>query len=111
MTPGTETLTVVLENVGGTSWWAGLLTILASQSGSTQQRFVGQVDGETRYKSSTFPVAGPTTSIPPQEQWAPGLTAALDELRDDLARDGWEQQTQGSQPWSLTFRRADPSVT
>jgi hypothetical protein len=56
MTRAREKLTIALEDTGGTSRWASILTTLGSQYGSTQQRLVGQVDGETLYKSSTFPV-------------------------------------------------------
>lgn len=105
MRPGKEKLTVVLEDVGGTSWWAGILTTLGSQYGSTQQRFVGQVDGKTRYKSSTFPAARSVTPIPPQEDWAPGMTAALAELKRDLARDGWVQVSAGGHPNALLYER------
>ena len=109
MTPPTETLTVALEDVGGTSWWAGILTVLASQYGSTQRRFVGQVNGVTRYKSATFPVPGSVSPVPPREEWAPGMTAALESLERDLARDGWIQSSHGTQPWSLTYERTTPA--
>lgn len=86
-----ERLTIGLEDVGGTSWWASILTALGSQYGNTQQRFVGQVDGKTRYKSPTFPAARSVTSISPEEAWAPGMTAALAELKRELMSDGWVQ--------------------
>lgn len=105
MRSGKEKLTVALEDVGGTSWWAGILTTLGSQYGSTQQRFVGQVDGKTRYKSSTFPAARSVTPISPQEDWAPGMTAALAELKRDLARDGWVQVSAGGDPSALLYER------
>ncbi|MHA7240490.1 hypothetical protein [Arthrobacter sp. TMS1-12-1] len=105
MTLPAETLTIALEDVGATSWWARILTTLSSQYGSTQQRFVGKVNGRTRYKSSTFPAAGAVSPMPPQEQWAPGMTAALEELRRDLAKDGWEQISRGKDPWSLAYKR------
>ncbi|BCW45250.1 hypothetical protein StoSoilB5_24340 [Arthrobacter sp. StoSoilB5] len=111
MTPHTETLTVALEDVGDTSWWAKILTILGSQYGSTQQRFVGQVDGKTRYKSSTFPVAGSVGPISPQEQWAPGMRAALEELQRHLARDGWRETSRGRDPWSLKYERVTSSLS
>lgn len=70
-------LTVALAGVGGTSRWAGILTILGSQNGNTQQRFVSQGDGKTLYKSPTFPAARAVNPVPPEEAWAPGMTAAL----------------------------------
>lgn len=106
--PTAETLTVALEDIGTTSWWARILTILGSQYGSTQQRFVGQVNGKTQYKSSTFPVPGSVGPVAPQEQWAPGMTAALEELQRDLIKDGWEQISHGREPWSFTYMRETP---
>lgn len=100
-----EKLTIALEDIGGTSWWASILTILGSQYGSTQQRFVGQVEGKTRYKSPTFPAARSVTPVSPQENWAPGMTAALAELKRDLARDGWVQVSGGEDPKSLVYER------
>ena len=105
MSPAGERLRVALEDVGGTSWWASILTTLGSQYGSTQQRFVGQVHGETLYKSSTFPVPRSVTPIPPQEEWAPGMTAALAELKRDLAQDGWVQVSGGPDAESLVYER------
>lgn len=108
MNPSSETLTVALEDIGGSSWWAGILTVLSSQYGSTQRRFVGQVDGETRYKSSAFPVPGSVGPVPPREEWVPGMTAALAELKRNLANDGWKESSHGTEPWSLTYERSTP---
>jgi hypothetical protein len=64
-----ERLTIELEDIGGTSWWAGILTALTSQYGSSQQRFVGKVGGKTLYESRAFssprPI-GPTKPETPQ---------------------------------------------
>lgn len=100
-----ERLTIALEDIGGTSWWASILTTLGSQYGSTQQRFVGQIDGKTHYWSPTFPAARSVTPVSPQEEWAPGMTAALAELTRDLARDGWVQVSEGEDPTSLVYVR------
>ena len=105
MTSSPETLTIALEDVGGISWWSGILTILASQYGSTQRRFVGRSDGKTKYRSATFAVPGSVRPVSPEEQWAPGMTAALAELENDLARDGWRQKSRGKEPWSLIYER------
>ncbi|WP_345046435.1 hypothetical protein [Arthrobacter methylotrophus] len=111
MTPPAATLTVALDDVGDTSWWARILTILGSQYGSTRQRSVGQVDGKIRYRSSTFPVAGSVGPISPQEQRAPGMTAALEELQRDLGRDGWRETARGRDPWSLTYERVTSGLS
>jgi hypothetical protein len=43
------TLQIELEDMAGTSRWAGVLTTLTSQSGNAYLRFVGRVDGHRRY--------------------------------------------------------------
>ena len=100
-----ETLQVELQDIGGTAWWARILTTLASQSGSVQYRFVGRVADEVRYSSSTFASPTPVSPIPPEEQWAPGMTRSLEELISDIRQDGWTQTGSGSEPWALTFER------
>ena len=100
-----ETLHVELQDIGGTAWWARLLTTLSSQTGSTQLRFVGRVADEVRYSSSTFASPTPISPIPPEEQWAPGMTRSLKELVSDLRRDGWTPSGRGTEPWALTFER------
>lgn len=105
MSSAKEKLTIALEDIGGTSWWASILTTLGSQYGSTQQRFVGQLDGKTRYKSATFPAARSVTPVSPQEDWAPGMTAALAELKRDLAGDGWVQVSEGGDLKALLYER------
>ena len=67
-----ETLHVELQDIGGTAWWAGILTTLSSQTGSQQFRFVGRVADEVRYSSSTFVSPTPVSPIAPEEQWARG---------------------------------------
>ena len=105
MTLPVKKLTIALEDVGGTSWWASVLTTLGSQYGSTLQRFVGQVAGETLYKSSTFPAARSVGPMSPQEEWAPGMAKALAELQRDLVTDGWAQVSKGDDPWSFVYER------
>jgi hypothetical protein len=101
-----ETLRVELQDVGGTAWWARILTTLTSQTGSTQFRFIGRVGNEVRYSSSTFPSPTPISPIPPEEKWAPGMTRSLEELVRDIRQDGWRQTGRGSESWSLTFERS-----
>jgi hypothetical protein len=99
-----KNLEVELEDVAGTSWWAGILATLTGQSGIAQMRFVGRVGGETRYTSATFPVPRSFGKIPPKEKWAPGMTAALAELRHEIEDNGWVQVVAGSQPWELQYQ-------
>jgi hypothetical protein len=66
------TLHIELEDLAGTSWWAGVLATLASQSGNAYLRFVGVVDGHRQYRSATFPAPRTPGTPPPQEAWTPG---------------------------------------
>lgn len=100
-----ETLHVELQDIGGTAWWARILTTLTSQTGSTQFRFVGRVGNEIRYSSSTFTSPTPVSPVPPEEKWAPGMTSSLEELVSDLREAGWTQAGRGNEPWDLTFER------
>lgn len=100
-----ETLEIELEDVGGTSWWAGVLTTLGAQGGNAYLRFVGTVDGERRYRSATFVSPRSLGYIPPQEQWAPGMSRCLGELRREIAEDGWFLVSSGDQPWDLRYER------
>jgi hypothetical protein len=99
------TLQIKLEDVGGTSWWAGIIATLASQSGNAFMRFVGSANGDRRYKGSTFPSPRTLGTLPPQEEWAPGMTQSLDQLRRDLKDDGWVQVGRGAEPWAFQYQR------
>ena len=98
-------LQVELEDAGGTRWWTGLLATVSSQYGNAYRRFVGRVDGQARYASSTFPLPRRWGEIPPREQWAPEMTGALEGLRGDLEKDGWVEVGRGDQPWVLRYER------
>jgi len=99
------TLHIVLEDVGGTSWWAGVLTTLTSQVGSRLLRFVGSVDGDRRYKGPTFAAPRASRSVPPQEEWAPGMADSLRQVQRDVEADGWAQVGRGTDPWSFQYQR------
>ena len=100
-----ETLTVKLEDAGGTSWWASLLATLSSQYGNAYKRFVGRVDGERRYVGPTFPVPRTWGDIPPQEAWAPEMNRSLAEVLRHIEDDHWVQTGKGQQPWEFRFTR------
>jgi hypothetical protein len=107
------TLQIKLEDVGGTSWWAGVIATLTSQSGNAYMRFVGSTNGDRRYKGSTFPSPRTLGTLPPQEEWAPGMTQSLEELCRELEDDGWVQVGRGAEPWAYRYQRpvhgTDPS--
>ena len=99
------TLQIKLEDVGGTSWWASVITTLTSQSGNTYMRFVGSTNGDHRYKGYAFPSPRTVGTLPPQEEWAPGMTQSLEELCRELEDDGWVQVGRGAEPWAYQYQR------
>jgi len=107
----TETLEIVLEDVGDRSWINGVLSTLGPQSGSRYYRFVGLIRAgdpqpTARVESGTFSSPGPVPAeLPPSEQWAYGMSDELDQLRKRLAADGWVPLGRGSRPWSYTYFR------
>ena len=105
--PQVQTLRVDLEEVGARHWWAALLATLSAQYGNAYMRFVGVVDGKPRYFSATFAVPRTWGSIPPREEWAPGMTAALAELRQQIEDDGWQHLGSGDRSWQLTYQRPE----
>jgi hypothetical protein len=100
-----ESVQIELEDIGGTSWWASILTTLASQYGNTQLRFVCRVNGKHLYKSSAFPCPRNYGRVPPQEAWAPGMTQSLQGLCRELEGDGWARASQGAEPWAFIYER------
>ena len=106
MTENGNSLHIELEDVGGTSWWAGVLATLFSQYGNAHMRFVGRVDGEKRYTSAVFPTIG-TMPPPPRAAWVPEMTQSLAELRREIEDDGWVVTGHGDQPWELHYQRLD----
>jgi hypothetical protein len=105
-----ETVEIELEDVGGTSWWAGILTTLVSQYGNAQMRFVARPPTGRPYTGATFPVPRTLGSVDPEEAWAPGMTRSLAELCDELERDGWVRQGVGRHAWSIVYARVVPAA-
>ncbi len=105
MSPETETLRLQLEEVGARHWWAALLASLSSQSGNAYMRFVGVVDGRARYRGAAFPVPRLWGTVPPQDQWAPGMDDSLAEIQHRIEGDGWRPVDHGAQPWEVTYQR------
>jgi hypothetical protein len=99
------TLQIELEDLAGTSRWAGVLATLASNSGTAYLRFVGRVDGHRRYTGATFPAPRTLGTLPPQEAWAPGMTESLQDLRREIEDDGWVEAGRGAKPWAFTYER------
>ena len=93
LTDDQDTLEIELEDVGGTSMVASLLTTLGSQFGNAYYRFVGRAhSADPRWP--TYAIPGKTfpapraflTNLPPWNEWAEGMTQALTELRDQPER-------------------------
>jgi len=101
-----NTLQIELEDIAGASWWRSILASLGSQSGNAYLRFVARVGGERRYTSATFPAPRTLGELPPREEWAPGMTAVLDDLDHQIAADGWIRAGVGDQPWAHSYRRS-----
>lgn len=102
-----ETLEIDLEDVAGTSWWAGLLTTLSSQYGSQSLRFVGRVDGRAEYRGETFTSPRAINPTDPSEEWAPGMNDSLLALRREIEADGWVETGHGPKFWEYTYTRPD----
>jgi hypothetical protein len=91
-------------------WWSPIR--LFSQTAMQQWHFVGLMDGRLRYESPTFAAPYGWGVLPlgrtvlPREEWAPGMQAALDELREEIAADGWTENSCGDQPWQHRYRRS-----
>lgn len=104
-------LQIELEEVGGRSWWAGVISSLTSTSGTSQLRFVGRVGGETRYAGPAFAAPRSFGTVSPQESWSPAMTMSLDELCRDLDQDGWMRLGRASDPWAFRYERVQRAGT
>lgn len=109
---GVDHLEIILEDVAGTSWWHSLLCTLASQNGNGYARFVARTADPNglrptyHFVSAPFPrLRSVPDDVPPEEAWTPAMTAILDDLRQQLVRDGWVEDGHGAQPWSYRYHR------
>jgi len=104
-----DVLAIELEDAATRSIWVSMLGLLSSQT--QQWHFVGLLAGEPRYTSGTFaaPYSWGTLplgkTMPPKEEWAPGMQVALAKLQDEIEREGWVEIGQGAQPWEHRYRR------
>ena len=97
-------LTIVLDNA---SLAVRLLGLLGS---STQQwQFFGKVGDEVKFTSATFAAPYSWGGVPigrtmlPQEDWAPGMTEALADLRQEIMGHGWVEVHRGDQLWESVY--------
>ncbi|MGN6576103.1 MAG: hypothetical protein ACTHKG_10455 [Nocardioides sp.] len=104
-----ETLVVELEDAAARSMWTSMLGLLLA--GTQMWHFVGLVGGRPVYTSPTFAAPYSWGRLPlgktmlPQEEWAPGMNQALEELRAAIREDGWIESGRGEHPWQVTYHR------
>ena len=107
-----DILEIEVEDAGGTSPLASLLATVGSQFGNVYYRFVGRAHSPDPRRPS-YAIVGKTfpapraflADLPPHDQWAQGMTQALNELQEELLSQGWRPVGQGAHPWSFTYVR------
>lgn len=107
-----DTAVIALEDAGGESWVSSILATLGAQERNGHFRFVGIADSADsrwpayRIPGDTFPAAsGFLAEVPPEENWSPGMTRSLLNLKAELMSEGWLPVGQGDQPWATRYRR------
>lgn len=101
-------LTIELEDAATRKGWVSTLGLLAA----TMQmwHFVALLGDEVRYESDTFSAPYSWGHLPlgrtmlPRTEWAPGMEEALDDLRAEIAADGWVVIARGDQAWQDHYR-------
>ncbi|MGJ8720626.1 MAG: hypothetical protein ACSHW9_02165 [Salinibacterium amurskyense] len=101
-----ELLRIEVEDVE-ISKLARLLTSYTTGVFNQTLRFVGKVDGDTRYESGTFSSNHMFDPANPDEAYAPRMAETLAKLREEIEADGWVLTEQGDQSWALTFARPE----
>ena len=102
-------LAIELEDAATRKAWVSALGLLAGMM--QQWHFVALLGDEVRYQSDTFSAPYSWGHLPlgrtmlPREEWAPGMDEALDELRAEIAADGWVAGGRGGQAWQHRYRR------
>jgi len=86
---------------------ARMLTSLTTGVPNQTLRFVGRVDGETRYTSGSFSSNHMFDPMNPDVAYAPRMTENLAKIREEIEADGWVETAQGAQSWALAFVRPD----
>jgi hypothetical protein len=111
----TQVLEVHLEEVGQHSWFAGLTNLLGAGLGSAQFRFVARPPGADEDSAdhvlgATFPVMRmqDLNSRRRPNAWIETVEERLEELDDQLVRDGWVRRPEtGRHWWSRTYTRQE----
>jgi len=108
--PEQESVQVELEDAGNRAWWARVLATLGTQNGQQYLRFVARAPGSGGTgrpveSSSTFASPRWVHDVPPEPEWAPGMSESLAELRRRLEDAGWVVEGRGETPWSYRYAR------
>jgi hypothetical protein len=84
--------------------------LLGLGAGTQQWQFVGKVDQRPMFTSATFAAPYSWGGVPmgkttaPREEWAPGMTRALDDLKSEIEHAGWVEVTRGPQLWDIGYQ-------
>jgi hypothetical protein len=110
----TDVLEIHLEEWGEHSWIKALLNTLAGAYGSAQFRFVARTPGDDtdgsadRVMGATFPVMRlqDLNNLTEPNAWVDTARERVQELDQQLVRDGWERQAgTGRYWWSWSYTR------
>ena len=99
------TLQIELEDLAGTSWWAGALAPWRRSRATRTCDSSAASAATVGTKGATFPAPRTLGTLPPQEAWAPGMTRSLQDLRREIEHDGWVEAGRGSEPWAFRYER------
>jgi hypothetical protein len=111
-----DQLEIEVEDLGSSSLPARLLTTLFTQYGTPYSRFVGRARSADR-RWPTYQVTGasfPATGLDNPSgkgAWAGEQQARLEELHQQLLREGWRPAGRGGRWWSRRYRRPVVELT
>jgi hypothetical protein len=111
-----DELEIEVEDIGATSLSARLWTTLVTQYGTPYYRFVGRArSADPRWPTyqvtgATFPATG-LEDPSGKGAWAAEQRARLEELHQQLLREGWRPDGRGDHWWSRRYRRPVVDLT
>jgi hypothetical protein len=111
-----DELEVEVEDLGATSLPARLLTSLVTQYGTSYFRFVGRArSADSRWPTyraigASFPATG-LDDPSGKGAWAEEQRGRLEELHQQLLREGWRPAGHGDHWWSRRYRRPVVDLT
>ena len=111
-----DELEIEVEDIGATSLPARLWTTLVTQYGTRYCRFVGQArSADARWPTyratgASFPATG-LEDPSGKGAWATEQRGRLEELHQQLLREGWRLVGRGDHWWSRRYRRPVVELT